>query len=404
MTSYERPGEDQRPAVGHFLGYDHITILASNAKQVADWYAIRFGFDIVAHKGLETGTRDMASFVLKKNKVLIVVTCPLTPEQNEYTRNIAISGDHIHDVSFAVADCEALYEKAIERGAISVFEPKTLKDEDGEVIVCKIKTYGNVNHTLIQRKVNGVEYKGIFMPGFVPFNHTDPVCKLLPETHLQYIDHIVGNQPADQMNSIVDFYARVFDTHRFWSVDDSQICSEYSALRSIVIADFDENIKFPVNEPVPPTETKKGKSQIQEFVEYHGIESGIGGTIIGQGGAGVQHVALNTDNIIEAIPALRARGVEFLRVPKTYYTDLRERLKKSPVNITVDLDKIEENFILVDFDDSGYLLQLFTRNLQPRPTYFIEIIQRFNHQGFGVGNFSALFNAIEAEQKLRGNL
>lgn len=406
MTSYERPGEDQRPAVGTFLGYDHITIMASNAKQTADWYCIRFGFEIVARRGLETGCRTVASYVLQKNKVFIVIVSPLLPpdhndpqllEKNLYHdfSQISISGDHITDVSFRVKDCEAIYEKAIERGAISVHPPITVSDEDGEVIYCKIKTYGNVSHTLIQRN----DYKGVFMPGFKAFTSTDPVLKLLPDTGLQFIDHIVGNQPDNQMEPVVQFYLKTFDLHRFWSVDDKQVCTEYSALRSIVVADFDEVIRFPINEPAEGLK----KSQIQEFVEYHGVTSGIGGTIVGQGGAGVQHVALQTNDVIATVSAMRARGTEFLRVPSTYYTDLRLRLKKSPVKIEESIDKIEELGILVDFDENGYLLQLFTRVVQDRPTLFYEVIQRHNHEGFGIGNFGALFKALEAEQAARGN-
>jgi 4-hydroxyphenylpyruvate dioxygenase len=406
MTSYARPTEDQRPAVGTFLGYDHITIMASNAKQTADWYCIRFGFEIVARRGLETGSRRVAAWVLQKGKVLMNIVSPLVPpngednllELNGYYdfSQIGISGDHIHDVSFRVKDCEAIYEKAIERGAISVHPPITLKDDDGEVIICKIKTYGNVSHTLIQRN----DYKGVFMPGYQPFQRNDPVLKLLPCTGLEFIDHIVGNQPEHQMESTVEFYVKTFDHHRFWSVDDKQICTEFTACRSIVVTDFDELIRFPINEPAKGLK----KSQIQEFVEYHGVVSGIGGTVVGEGGSGVQHVALQTKDAISTVSAMRARGTEFLRVPSTYYVDLRKRLQKSPVKVEEDLDKIEELGILVDFDENGYLLQLFTRVVQDRPTLFFEVIQRHNHEGFGIGNFGALFKALEAEQDLRGNM
>eukprot|EP00461_Guttulinopsis_vulgaris_P000426 UN00426 len=409
--NYERPDESQRPAVGKFLGYDHIVILSSNAKAVSEWYALRFGMDIVAYRGLETGSRDVVSYVLKKGQFILVVTSPLkvTPEYATtmkepecFAREIAISGDHVHDVSFAVADCEALYEKAIERGAVAVHAPITLKDEFGEVIICKIRTYGNVCHTFIQRN----NYTGPFMPGYKAYDKVDPIQKLLPDTKLQFIDHIVGNQRDGEMESVVQHYLKVYDFHRYWSVDDKQICTEFSALRSIVVSDFDETVRFPVNEPAEGLK----KSQIQEFVEFYGISSGIApNNHIGVEGVGVQHVAIHTEDIISTISAMRARGVEFLRVPPTYYTELRKRLSKSPAFIKEDLDEIERLSILVDFeiDENGqgqYLLQLFTRPVTARPTLFFEIINRCGHKGFGVGNFGALFKALELEQAARGNL
>lgn len=254
MTDYAKPTEDQRPAIGKFLGYDHIVLLSSNAKAVAEWWSIRFGLPIVAYRGLETGSRDVVSYVLKKADFTMVVTSPIkvtpdyattTTEPGAWAREIAISGDHIHDVSFRVADCEALYEKAIERGAVGVHAPITLKDEDGEVIIAKVRTYGNVCHTFIQRN----NYTGVFMPGYKAFERVDPIQAFLPDTKLLSLDHIVGNQRDNAMDAVVQHYIDVYDFHRYWSVDDKQICTEFSALRSIVVADFDETIRFPVNEP-----------------------------------------------------------------------------------------------------------------------------------------------------------
>lgn len=225
------------------------------------------------------------------------------------------------------------------------------------------------------------------MPGFKAPLQSDPLLKFLPPTKLDFIDHCVGNQPDLQMESVAKWYEQVLQFHRFWSVDDSQIHTEYSALRSIVVTNYEETIKMPINEPAPG----KKKSQIEEFVEYYG-------------GAGVQHIALNTQDIVGAIQNLRARGQEFLTIPDTYYDMLRQRLKESGLKIKEDLDVLQKLKILIDYDENGYLLQIFTKNMQDRPTLFLEVIQRHNHQGFGAGNFKALFEAIELEQEKRGNL
>ncbi len=238
-------------------------------------------------------------------------------------------------------------------------------------------------HTFVQRS----GYKGLFLPGYVPIERSDPIDSLLPACQLDFIDHCVGNQPDDQMIPATQLYEKQLAFHRFWSVDDSQIHTEYSSLRSIVVTDYDETIKMPINEPAPG----KRKSQIQEYVDYYG-------------GPGVQHVAFNTSDIIGAVSALSARGLEFLQVPPSYYRHLRERLAASGMTLSESLDQLEKLHILVDYDEGGYLLQIFTKPVEDRPTLFYEIIQRHNHQGFGVGNFKSLFEAIEAEQALRGNM
>lgn len=381
MTSYTKP--TQRPDGGHYLGYDHIHFYVSNAKQVAAYYVLRFGFEYLAYRGLETGSRDVATHVVRQNKIILAFSSPLNPKETKMGHRIMITGDAVKDVAFAVENCRAIFEKAVKRGAVAVMEPIEEKDEFGSVVRATVKTYGDSVHTFVQRN----EYKGAFLPGYVAVNRKDPLATLLPSPELLFVDHVVGNQPDLKMVEACDWYERCLDFHRFWSVDDKQIHTEYSALRSIVMTDFDEVIKMPINEPAQG----KRKSQIQEYVDYHG-------------GAGVQHIALNTEDIVKAVSNLKARGLDFLTVPKTYYTDLRKRLDKSPTQVKEDLAVLEALNILVDFDDKGYLLQIFTKPVEDRPTLFYEVIQRRNHQGFGAGNFKALFESIERDQALRGNL
>eukprot|EP01006_Ploeotia_vitrea_P024082 TRINITY_DN56808_c0_g1_i1.p1 TRINITY_DN56808_c0_g1~~TRINITY_DN56808_c0_g1_i1.p1 ORF type:complete len:383 (+),score=225.64 TRINITY_DN56808_c0_g1_i1:108-1256(+) len=382
MTSYEKAGS--RPEVGRYHGFDHVTFYVSNAKQAAAWYCLRFGFEPLAYSGLETGSRDVATHVVKQNKIVFAFTSPLNPNADtEIAKRLALRGDAAKDVAFTVTDCRGIYAKAIKRGAVSIREPEELKDEDGTVVIATVKTYGDTVHSFVER----TNYKGEFLPGFRKVDTKDPLATLLESPALQYIDHCVGNQPDNKMIEAADWYEKTLDFHRFWSVDDKQMHTEYSALRSIVMADWDEVIKMPINEPAPG----KRKSQIQEYVDYHG-------------GAGVQHIALNTNDILHAIANMRKRGLDFLKVPKKYYDDLRKRLAKSPVEVKESLDEIEKLNILVDFDDQGYLLQLFTKPVQDRPTLFFEVIQRNNHQGFGAGNFKALFESIERDQADRGNL
>lgn len=268
-------------------------------------------------------------------------------------------------------------------GAQVVREPWTEEDENGKVIMATIRTYGDTVHTLVQRS----GYRGLFLPGYAPAERIDPLQSMLPAVGLNFVDHCVGNQPDDQMVAATQLYEQQLAFHRFWSVDDSQIHTEYSSLRSIVVTDYDETIKMPINEPAPGLR----KSQIQEYVDYYG-------------GPGVQHVAFNTSDIIAAIKALSDRGLEFLSIPGTYYEHLRDRLKKANLQISESIDVLEKLHILVDFDENGYLLQIFTKPIEDRPTLFFEIIQRHNHEGFGVGNFKSLFEAIEAEQARRGNM
>jgi len=254
---------------------------------------------------------------------------------------------------------------------------------NGTVTLASVKTYGDTIHSFVERQ----NYTGRFLPGYRVINEEDPFQSLSTPVELQFVDHVVGNQPLNAMEPIVSWYEKSLQFHRFWSVDDSVIHTEYSSLKSIVVADYDENIKMPMNEPA----IGKRKSQIQEFVDFYG-------------GPGVQHIALNTSDIIASVTSLTARGVHFLDIPMSYYKNLRDRLACSPIKVTEDLDALQKLKILIDFDDKGYLLQLFTKPVEDRPTLFIEIIQRHNNNGFGAGNFRALFEAIEREQADRGNL
>jgi 4-hydroxyphenylpyruvate dioxygenase len=327
----------------------------------------------------------VAAHVVQQNKIIFVFANMLEPDNPaEMAQFNSVHGDAVKDVAFEVEDLDAIFKKAVKRGAVVVREPWTETDDSGTVKMATIRTYGDVTHTLIER----TNYTGWFLPGFRREDpKIDPLLKTLPKAGLLRIDHVVGNQPDLQMTNIADWYEKMLQFHRFWSVDDKIMHTDYSSLRSIVVANFEETIKMPINEPAPG----KRKSQIQEYVDYNG-------------GGGVQHIALSTDDIIESVTKLRARGMQFLQVPDKYYDNLRERLKTSAVKVKEDISKLQELKILVDFDEKGYLLQLFTKIMQDRPTLFLEVIQRHNNSGFGAGNFKALFESIEIDQEERGNL
>ncbi|XP_007237453.2 4-hydroxyphenylpyruvate dioxygenase [Astyanax mexicanus] len=381
MTTYTDKGEKHEQ--GRFVCFDHITFWVGNAKQAASFYCNKLGFEPLAYSGLETGSRDMVSHVVKQGKIIYVFSSALNPGNKEMGEHLVQHGDGVKDVAFTVNNCEFLVQKARERGAIVVKEPHVLEDKFGRVKLAVLQTYGDTTHTLVERE----GYNGLFLPGFHAPLFRDPLLDKLPCGKLDFIDHVVGNQPDDEMVPVVEWYQKNLLFHRFWSVDDKQLQTQFSALRSIVVANYEETVKMPINEPA----MGKRKSQIQEYVEYYG-------------GPGVQHIAMNTSNIIEAIRNLKERGMEFMSVPGTYYQQLRENLKLSKVKITEDISILEELKILVDYDDNGYLLQIFTKPVQDRPTVFLEVIQRHNHQGFGAGNFKSLFEAIEADQNARGNL
>ncbi|XP_046390664.1 4-hydroxyphenylpyruvate dioxygenase isoform X2 [Ischnura elegans] len=341
------------------------------------------GFEPLAYQGLETGSRKVAAHAIRQNKIVFVFKSAYEPNNAEMGQHLVKHGDGVKDIAFAVEDLDTIFEKAKERGASVVQGITEETDDDGMVRYATVRTYGDTTHTFIER----LKYEGIFLPGYHKPLQGDSLCYKLPPAKLDFIDHVVGNQPDLGMEPAAQWYERNLMFHRFWSVDDTQLHTEYSALRSIVMTNWEETIKIPINEPAPG----KKRSQIEEYVQYYG-------------GAGVQHIALNTQDIIGAIRNLKARGMEFLNIPDTYYETLRERLKSSKVKITEDIDLLQELKILVDYDDNGYLLQIFTKNMQDRPTLFLEVIQRHNHNGFGAGNFKALFESIELDQDRRGNL
>ncbi|CAH0751285.1 unnamed protein product [Diatraea saccharalis] len=380
QTTYTDKGK--KPEQGRFVSFDHLTFWVSNAKQAASYYVSRFGFEPVAYAGLETGSRQTASYVVRLNKITFVLQAQYDPVETSFNKEVAIHGDFVKDIAFEVENLDYIVEYAKKQGAVVVKDIWEAKDEFGSVRMAVLKTYGDNTHTLVDRS----KYKGAFLPGYQSLQ-TDPISKHLPKVEINFIDHVVANQPDNQMEPVGSWYERCLQFHRFWSVDDSQIFTEYSSLRSLVMANWEENVKLPINEPA---EGKK-KSQIQEYVEYHG-------------GPGVQHIAINTEDIITTIKNLRERGVEFLTIPSVYYKIIREKLQHSKVRVAESIDELERLHILIDYDDNGYLLQIFTKNTQDRPTLFLEVIQRRNHNGFGAGNFKTLFESIELEQAKRGNL
>jgi len=384
-TTYTDKGE--KPERGKFLNFHHVEWWVGNAKQAASYYCARMGFEPFAYKGLETGNRDVACHAVRQNETKFVFKSSYEPNSDttkEMGEHLTLHGDGVKDVSFAVEDLDGIIEKAKQRGVKVVREIWTEWDEHGTVRFARVQTYGDTTHTFIEFPPN---YKGLFLPNYKPPKVKDCLLANLPKTGALCIDHIVGNQPDLTMEDAAKWYENNLMFHRFWSVDDTQMHTDYSALRSIVVSNYEETIKMPINEPAPG----KRKSQIQEYIDYYGT-------------AGVQHIALRSNDIIKSIENLRYRGTEFLDIPDSYYRELRKRLKASPVQVKEDIDTLQKLRILIDYDDNGYLLQIFTKPLQDRPTVFIEIIQRNNHQGFGAGNFKALFQCIEMDQKERGNL
>ena len=355
-------------------GTDYIEFWVGNAKQSMIFYRAAFGFTLKAYRGPETGVRDRASYLLEQGKIRLVLTTPLGPE-GEIAAHVAKHGDGVRDMAFWVDDARDAHRKAVERGAVSVQEPTVLKDEQGEVVMAGIRTYGDTIHSIVERR----NYRGLFLPGFVPA--TSPFAP--KGVGLKYVDHCVGNVELGRMNHWVEFYSNVLGFFNLLSFDDKTISTEYSALMSKVMSNGNGRIKFPINEPAKG----KKKSQIEEYLDFYR-------------GPGVQHIAVATDDIISTVRELRSRGVEFLTIPRTYYETVLDRVGK----IDEEIAPLAELGILVDRDDEGYLLQIFTKPVQDRPTLFFEIIQRKGAKSFGAGNFKALFESIEREQALRGNL
>lgn len=355
-------------------GTDYIQFYCSNSKQAALFYKSAFGFESLAYSGLETGNRDYESYVLKQDKIRFVLTSPLR-SGTDVGKHIDKHGDGVKVTALWVDDATKAYEEAMKRGARSYMEPVTEKDEDGEVVRSGIYTYGEVVHVFVERK----NYKGAFLPGYKKWDtHYNP-----DGTGLKYVDHMVGNVEMGKMNEWVKFYEEVMGFTQILSFDDKDISTDYTALMSKVMSNGNGRIKFPINEPADG----KKKSQVDEYLDYYE-------------GPGVQHIAMATDDIIDTVTKLRDRGVEFLDIPSTYYDAVTDRVGE----IDEDLAPLKELGILVDRDEEGYLLQIFTKTVQARPTMFFEIIQRKGATSFGKGNFKALFEAIEREQERRGTL
>tara|TARA_Y100000814_G_scaffold90083_1_gene61296 strand:+ start:986 stop:2074 length:1089 start_codon:yes stop_codon:yes gene_type:complete len=350
----------------------HVEFYVGNAKQAAFYYRKAFGYNQTAYSGLETGDREKASYVLEQGRVRLVFSTPLNGN-NELAEHIRRHGDGVKDIAFHVDDAKACYEACIARGAKSAREPETLSDENGSVTKASIFTYGETLHSFISHD----DYNGPFLPGFIEKKVEGE------DVGLKYIDHIVGNVELGKMEHWVNFYADVMGFSQIQEFSDEDIATEYSALMSKVMESDNGRIKFPINEPA---EGKK-KSQIDEYLDFYD-------------GPGVQHVALLTSDIIKTIKKLKENGIEFLEVPDTYYEDLTKRVGA----IDEDIEVLRKLKILVDRDDEGYLLQLFTKPVEDRPTVFYEVIQRKGSKGFGIGNFKALFEAIERHQAERGNL
>ncbi|MDO8502034.1 MAG: 4-hydroxyphenylpyruvate dioxygenase [Gemmatimonadaceae bacterium] len=355
-------------------GTDFIEFYVGNARQASHFYRSAFGFELVAYRGPETGFRDAASYLLQQDKVRFIFTTPIR-SSGAIADHIHRHGDGVRDIALWVDDARTAFALAVERGAKSAMEPTVMKDDSGEIVIAALHTYGDTIHSLVERS----DYRGLFMPGFVPLTS---VYKPKP-AGLRYVDHCVGNVELGAMNKWVGFYEQVLGFTNILSFDDKTIATEYSALMSKVMSNGNGRIKFPINEPAQG----KKKSQIDEYLEFYD-------------GPGVQHIAMATDDIITTVTGLRDRGVEFLRVPATYYDSVTERVGK----IDEDIAPLRDLGILVDRDDEGYLLQIFTKPVEDRPTVFYEIIQRKGAKSFGAGNFKALFEALEREQDLRGNL
>jgi 4-hydroxyphenylpyruvate dioxygenase len=377
MAPFENSSKDlvlTNPEVMPILGTDYIELYVSNSRQAAHYYQTAFGFQPLAHSGLETGNRDYESYALIQGKIRLVLTSPLK-SNTEVGKHIDKHGDGVKVTALWVENAKIAYDSAVKNGAIPHKQPYVSSDEKGSVVLSSIKTYGEVIHVFVERK----NYQGSFLPGYQPW-----VPAYQPEnTGLLYIDHMVGNVELGHMNKWVKYYQKVLGFKQILSFDDKDISTEYSALRSKVLSNGNGRIKFPINEPA----AGKKKSQVEEYLEFYE-------------GEGVQHVAMATNNIVETVKALKHRGVEFLQVPDSYYNTLLQRVGE----IEEDIKDLREFGILVDRDEEGYLLQIFTKTVNPRPTMFFEIIQRKGATSFGKGNFKALFESLEREQALRGNL
>ena len=381
-----------------FAGFDHLNWYVGNGLQASLYFCHAFGMERVAFRGLETGFREgAASHVVRRGNITFVLTSAVAPDEvsegalgKQVNDHVKRHGDGVKDVAFRVKDARAIYAKAIKRGAKPVREPYELRDENGTVVLAAVATYGETIHTFVQRQ----DYRGAFLPGYVALPPSaTPAVAIKDFPRLSLIDHVVGNQPYHQMNPIADWYRDKLEFQRYWTPDDKITHTDISGFRSIVVADDLASIKMPINEPADGNY----KSQIQEYVEYYG-------------GPGVQHIALLTDDCIDSVAKLKARGVAFLEVPPGYYEFVEDRIRACPdakmqASLRgLDWKRIKDLHIMVDFNETGYLLQIFSRPVTDRPTVFIEIIQRVGAEGFGAGNFQKLYASVEIAQKKRGNL
>ena len=357
-------------------GIDHLEFYVGNAKQSSVYYQYVMGFKLTSYSGLETGNKDSSKYLLEQGKIRFVLTSPLQNE-GEISEHIKLHGDGVKDIAFEVDDSEKSFIESTKRGAIPVLKPTEFSDENGKIIKSSIKTYGDTIHSFIERK----NYKGIFLPGFIQPDSRS--IKNIESVGLRSIDHIVGNVELGDMNDWIKFYGETMGFSQLISFDDKDISTEYTALMSKVMQNGTGKIKFPINEPAKG----KKKSQIEEYIDFYKS-------------AGVQHIALTSANILETVEALNRRGLLFLSVPESYYATLEDRIGK----IDEDISNLKKLNILVDKDEDGYLLQIFSKPVQDRPTLFFEVIQRKGARSFGKGNFKALFEAIEREQELRGTL
>ena len=355
---------------------DYIEFFCGNAKQSAIYYQYAFGFKLTAYSGLETGNREFASYLLEQGKIRFILTTAYH-DTGFIPEHVKLHGDGVRDVAFEVDDAAKSFNETVKRGAVPVVEPTEFKDDLGTIIKSSIKTFGDTLHSFIERK----NYNGLFLPGFVDASHKS--LKGITDTNLKAVDHMVGNVELGNMLTWVEFYAKVLGFNQLLSFDDKDISTEYTALMSKVMQNSTGKIKIPINEPAKG----KKKSQIEEYLDFYKSP-------------GIQHIALATPDILGTVNSLRERGVEFLTVPTTYYSELEGRVGK----IDEDVQSLQDLGILVDKDDDGYLLQIFTKPVEDRPTLFFEIIQRKGARSFGKGNFKALFESIEREQALRGTL
>jgi len=355
-------------------GTDYVELYVGNAKQASHYYRAAFGYQLVAYSGPETGVRERSSYLMQQGKIRLVLTTALSP-RSAIAEHVHRHGDGVKDYALWVDDAREAYATAVARGAIAVQEPQRFEDADGHVVIAAIGTYGDTIHSLVER----ANYRGVFLPGFVPVTPQYQPAGV----GLKYVDHCVGNVELGKMNRWVDCYADVMGFRNLITFDDTDISTEYSSLMSKVMSNGNDKIKFPINEPA----SGKKKSQIEEYLDFYG-------------GPGAQHLALATDDILSTVTALRERGVEFLSIPTSYYDELQARVGV----IDEPIAALAKLGILVDRDPDGYLLQIFTKPVEDRPTLFFEIIQRKGARSFGKGNFKALFESIEREQELRGNL